>query len=128
MTRINIGIPPRKLHPRHLLAEYREITRIPNAILRGNFNLNNLPEEFTLGKGHVRFFYNIQLYLKKRYYALYRECCARGYKVTHWPYLFDGIPKELMNDYQPTDEDILIIKERINTRLSKMKDGEKWLL
>ena len=32
MTRINAGIPPKKLTNRHLLAEHREIKRIPNVI------------------------------------------------------------------------------------------------
>ena len=30
MTRINCGIPPEELSDKHLLAEHREIKRIPN--------------------------------------------------------------------------------------------------
>jgi hypothetical protein len=32
MTRINTGIPPKELTDKHLLAEHREIKRIPNCI------------------------------------------------------------------------------------------------
>ena len=32
MTRINVGIPPAELTGKHLIAEHREIKRIPNCI------------------------------------------------------------------------------------------------
>lgn len=38
MTRINL-IPPEELCDQHLLAEHRELTRIPNAVARGKFSL-----------------------------------------------------------------------------------------
>jgi len=50
MTRINVGVPPKDLSRQHLLAEAREIKRIPNVISKGKYNLKNQPKEFTLFK------------------------------------------------------------------------------
>lgn len=121
MTRINIGIPPQELHYKHLLAEHREIKRIPNVISRGRYRLENIPESFTLGRGHVKFFYNKLLYLKKRYESLYQECKRRGYKVGDWSGAWDDVPMCLMNDYLPTERDREIVRERIRERLDSMK-------
>lgn len=49
MTRINVGVKPKELCRQHLLAEAREIKRIPNVVAKGKFNLKNQPKEFTLG-------------------------------------------------------------------------------
>ena len=50
MTRINVAIPPAELTNKHLLAEHREIKRIPNCVSRGKYNLKNIPPVFKLGK------------------------------------------------------------------------------
>ena len=74
MTRINVGIPVVELTRQHLIAEHREIKRVPNAIKNGRYSLHNQPNTFTLGKGHVKFFYTRLLYLQNRYEDLYDEC------------------------------------------------------
>lgn len=121
MTRINIAIPPSELNTRHLLAEHRELKRIPNCVSRGRFNLKNIPKEFTLGKGHVAFFYNKLEYLKKRYEDLYKECVNRNFNITYYGGAWDDIPFELMNDYIPTKRDEQIIRQRIKERLENEK-------
>ena len=63
MTRINVGIPPAELVNQHLIAEHREIKRIPNCIAKGKYNMDGIPDKFKLGTGHVKFFYNKLLYL-----------------------------------------------------------------
>ena len=63
MTRINVGILPSELTDKHLLAEHREIKRIPNCIVKGKYNMNGIPDKFKLGTGHVKFFYNKLFYL-----------------------------------------------------------------
>ena len=120
MTRINVRIPPRELTMRHLMAEHREIKRIPNNISKGRYNLKNVPDEFTLGKGHVSFFYNKLLYLKKRYESLYKECIDRGYNVSYYGHAWDNLPDDLMNDYIPTDKDEIIIRQRIKEKLENI--------
>lgn len=116
MTRINCGIPPAELSNKHLIAEHREIKRIPNKISSGKFSLVGVPEKFKLGKGHVKFFYNKLLFLKKRYNSIYQECKKRGFNVTYFGSAWDNIPKKFLNDYHPTKKDVLLIKKRIKER------------
>lgn len=140
MTRINAGIPVEELSDRHLLAEHREIKRIPNMIASGRAKLENIPEKFTLGKGHVKFFYNKLLYLKERYKQLYRESKKRGFNVTNFIGAFpnsdiivgykwndekqksDAIfAGNLYNNWTPTPEAIELIRQRIKERNEKTK-------
>ena len=119
MTRINVGIPPADLVNQHLIAEHREIKRIPNCIAKGKYNMEGIPDKFKLGTGHVKFFYNKLLYLKNRYTSLYNECIKRGFNVQNYISAWDNVPQELMNDYTVQDNDIKIIKQRIDERRPK---------
>ena len=119
MTRINVGIPPTELINQHLIAEHREIKRIPNCIVKGKYNMEGIPNKFKLGTGHVKFFYNKLLYLKNRYISLYNECIKRGFNVQNYISAWDNVPQELMNDYKVEDNDIKIIKQRIYERRPK---------
>jgi deoxyribonuclease (pyrimidine dimer) len=121
MTRINAGVMPSELHNKHLLAEHREIKRIPNAIAKGKYNLDNIPDKFTLGTGHVKFFYNKLLYLHFRYLDLYSECVKRGFNVTCYNSCFFNMPDELYNDYTPKKQDRQIILDRIAERIENSK-------
>ncbi len=123
MTRINIGVPPKDLCRQHLLAEAREIKRIPNVIAKGKYKMDGIPDKFTLGKGHVKFFYNKLGYLKKRYEEIYAECLDRGYNVTYFGDAWNNVPTYLMNDYTPTNNDIELVMARIEERLKDMKNG-----
>lgn len=120
MTRINVGIPPKDLTPKHLIAEHREIKRIPNAIKSGRYSMVGQPAQFTLGTGHVKFFYDKILFLKKRYAQIHKECLKRGFHVTDYSDSFNGIPAQFMNDYVPLTRDIEIIRERIALRLGAL--------
>lgn len=119
MTRINADIPPQELTGKHLIAEHREIKRIPNTITSGKAKIENIPTTFGLGKGHVKFFYDKQTFLLRRYKQLYTECKNRGYNVTNYESCWDGVPKHLFNDYKFTDEDNQIVRDRIKERLNK---------
>lgn len=120
MTRINTGIKPSLLCNEHLLAEHREIKRIPNQISKGKFTLNGIPNEFKLGSGHVKFFYNKLLYLKNRYEEIYLECLDRGLNVKYFGGAWDNVPNHLMNNYKPTINDKKLLVDRINERLNAM--------
>ena len=122
MTRINVGIQPVELSNQHLIAEHREIKRIPNCIAKGKYNMEGIPDKFKLGIGHVKFFYNKLLYLKNRYISLYNECIKRGFNVQNYIDAWDNIPQELMNDYKATYKDRLIIQERIYERTINRKN------
>ena len=120
MTRINVGVFPSELSDKHLLAEHREIKRIPNTIKSGKAIVKDIPTQFTLGTGHVKFFYNKLLYLKNRYISLYEECIKRGFNVTNYIAAWDDLPSELMQDYTPLAQDRAIVLERIEARLEAM--------
>lgn len=115
MTRINL-IPPHELTTRHLVAEYRELPRVfalakkaqPQAIL---------PSAYTLGAGHVRFFYNKAGWLLKRQRALIAEMQRRGYKPQHTDPspLADGLP---LNDWDPPPAAVALSRARIEERLN----------
>lgn len=87
MTRVNL-IAPKELYDQHLLAEHREIKRIPNMIKKGKYQLENIPEHYVLWKGHVKFFYNKIKFLHKRYVSLYKECKKRGFKIQNYENTF----------------------------------------
>ena len=116
MTRINL-VSPAELCDQHLLAEHRELTRIPNAVAKGKFSLKGQPDDYKLGEGHVRFFFNKLAFLKQRYDELHLECKARGFNVQYiWP---ENLPQnaELWVDYQATPEALALNRERIALRL-----------
>ena len=119
MTRINANIPVQELVGKHLLAEHREIKRIPNTIASGKAKLDNIPNIFKLGAGHVKFFYDKHEFLLRRYKQVYTECKNRGYNVQNYESCWDGVPKHLFNDYAFTEAENNIVRERINERLNK---------
>ena len=118
MTRINANIPVKELTGKHLLAEHREIKRIPNTITSGKAKLEGIPKVFKLGTGHVKFFYDKQKFLFRRYLELYNECIYRGFKVTNYSNAWDGIPSDLWNDYEFSEKENDIVRERIKERLT----------
>ena len=122
MTRINANIAPFELCDAHLLAEHREITRIANTIKSGRAIIKDIPPKFTLGTGHVKFFYNKLLFIKNRYESLYNECINRGFNVESKHDSFNGLPSNLMKNWEATPEANLLIRQRIQERLSNMKN------
>ena len=132
MTRINL-VNPQELSDQHLVAEYREIFMVGSALQRSmksarwEFNKQKLPKKFTLNKGHVRFFYNKGKYLHNRYIKLIKEMKNRGmkpdpkrlFKKEQWP-------DELYNDWEPNEEDIAVIRCRINQKILQKPEWYRW--
>lgn len=117
MTRINV-VSVTELCDQHLLAEHRELTRIPNDIVKreGNVPLSTA-KAYLLGAGHVTFFRNKLKFLKSRYDALHQECLDRGFNVVYkWPDKASEYA-ELWQDYVVTEEDILLNQKRIQERM-----------
>lgn len=121
MTRINL-IQPEQLCDQHLLAEFRELTRIPNTIVLNGFNSNSLkhiPQQYTLGKGHVLFFTDKIKYLYDRYQLLYNECANRGFNTINiFPSISLFTPQQFRS-FIPTDKEIATNVERIIQRIPK---------
>ena len=83
MTRINL-VEPHQLTDKHLMAEYHELPRIFTAVLKlqtqGKTPADvDIPENYVLGKGHMKFFYDKISWLRSRYINLYDELKARGF-------------------------------------------------
>lgn len=129
MTRISACVKPRELCDKMLLAEHREIVRIPNCIVSGKakVKLDEIPPTFRLGKGHVKFFYNKIGYLHERYNQLRLECLRRGFNVSNYGSCFTKVPDHLYKEWTPNEITVRpILVERINERLSSMKNIKFW--
>jgi len=128
MTRINLHVKPSSLTDQHLLAEHREITRIPNAVKKYSLDkvLSRSHDDFKLGSGHVTYFYDKQKYLLKRYKDLLLECRKRGFNVTNKADSFFNVPKALFNDIDFNANHKAIIEERINEKISAKPNFYKY--
>ena len=132
MTRINAGIEPLELIDQHLIAELHELPRIftlvQNRIDKDSLGSVDIPPSFRLGSGHVTFFYNKLLYLKKRHDALRAEYTRRFEK--EWPFVATRavIPtlSYTWNDWTARAEDRELLLERINERISNMKTTPRY--
>ena len=129
MTRVNL-VDPRKLADQHLVAEYREIFMIGSAVQRSlecKAGLRDIPKNFTLNAGHIKFFYDKGEYLSKRYGCLIEEMKRRGmnpdptrkFKREQWP-------DELYLDWSPTPDEQLIVRQRIQERIDQKPDWYRW--
>lgn len=116
MTRINCGVHPAELPRLALIAEHREILRIPSAVAKDRLSTTDIPLTFRLGKGHVKFFADKLGYLKRRYCELRDEGLRRGYNMNDWSSVFSGYPSQLAGDYRPTWKDRLLTIDRLVDR------------
>lgn len=118
MTRINGTVPAKKLCDSHLIAEYREILRVFKLAKR----TDKVPTEFTLGTGHVVFFYDKLEYAHKRFECLRQEILDRGFTPKME---FDdkvlASKMQLYNDWPGTEEADVLIKQRLMDRAYSMK-------
>ena len=122
MTRINL-VHPSELHQKHLVSEYREIVRV-FALARNcqnEIHKVKIPSSYTLGLGHVKFFYDKLKFVSNRYDSLCQEMHSRKFTCNRIPKedLHQGIDKSLFFDYVPTEEAIKINRERIADRMPK---------
>lgn len=139
MTRINANINPMWLADEHLIAEHREIARLPKlaakALNDSNFGSKNIPSKFTLGTGHVVFFYFKYHFTRDRYNLLYNECKRRNINVEYYESAWNDVWCKALKDtgrwftacahsnssYIPTIEDDIIVLARIIHNVTKSK-------
>lgn len=126
MTRINL-ISPTMLCDQHLLAEYRELPRIVNKVLK-NISLgkpiNTIKDDkgYRLGTGHVTFFNDKCMFLVDRFDNIYHELKRRGFELN-----FHGWPDHQLNilrehesqrlDYIPIRAEKFLNLVRISNRM-----------
>lgn len=124
MTRINSAIPVEHLTDEHLLAEHREIKRLPAALSKADRSKIKIPEKFCLGTGHVKFFFNKMSFVFNRYLMLYKECKRRSFNVQYYGdnwFLDDDIFKSFWHGYTPTKEEKQLLITRITERITNSK-------
>jgi hypothetical protein len=121
MTRINL-IPPRNLSSKHLVAEYREIARVPQNLRKSlsrktPFSEAEIPPKYVLGKGHVKFFYDKMFFLADRFDAIVKEMLRRGYNPQYRDSsIFLQCDDKFKNNYEPDEEAIELNVKRIKER------------
>lgn len=130
MTRINASINPSDLCNQHLLAEYHELPRV--LTLSERYVSNDLPKEFTLGRGHIKFFYNKLMFLHIRFTRIAKELKARGINIDMVKYRevikrFKGSRSNWYNNWIPDDRTHQLLRARIICRLEDMNADEKWI-
>lgn len=138
MTRINL-IPPSELTRNHLIAEYRELPSIFGNILKAQRRgetpasvRRRAPKTYTLGKGHMLFFYDKVTWLSSRFDALVTEMLKRGYEPQFKTVRdkIEPLDPGWCNWWRPSEDEIAISRARIEERLTqrmtyKNKPGER---
>jgi deoxyribonuclease (pyrimidine dimer) len=119
MVRVNL-ISPRKLTDQHLIAEYNEILMLVGYV-RKFPKCEGVPENYRLGKGHIKFFKNKLVYLKKRHAEIKEEMRRRKFKPVKMISL-KGFPKEMKKDYRPDERDFRLIKGRLVEKIKRKPD------
>jgi deoxyribonuclease (pyrimidine dimer) len=130
MTRINC-VPPSELHNKHLVAEYYELPRVFTYVRKAVENGKDItaikaPNEYTLGTGHVKFFYTRLGWCVERMAELTIEMKVRGMKPkADLTGLAAGLPANLLGSWQPTPEAMKINRERLAEREKSIKSKAK---
>lgn len=114
MVRINL-IEPKNLADQHLVAEYDEILMLLGYVRRYP-EMKDIPQEYCLGKGHIKFFKDKLQYIYNRHELLKKEMRKRNFK-TNITIDLTEFPEELVNDWSPRKKDFVIIKNRIQEKL-----------
>jgi deoxyribonuclease (pyrimidine dimer) len=133
MTRINL-VPPAELTDQHLFAEFREMKMVPMSLRRSlaarglQGVLSMVPREYTLGKGHVSFFYDKGAYMQERYARVRAELSRRGVRFDQssaldstgvWQLPGHGA---LWKNYIPTETALALIRARIAEKIALKPD------
>jgi len=119
MARVNL-VKPVFLADQHLVAEYDEILMIL-AYVKKFPETEGIPETYRLGAGHIKFFKNKLVYLKKRHCSLKNEMKSRGFHARKTVSL-KAFPKHLCHDWKPNAKNIETIRKRLIEKI-KAKPG-----
>jgi len=127
MTRINV-VPVSELTDKHLRGEFHEISRVFK-LVNDRVEKNHtpvtcdIPKEYAMGTGHVKFFYDKLRFISTRYQDLFDELVKRGGRPDQFLVNLillaarNNIPNSFWNDYEPTEQALEINRQRISERL-----------
>lgn len=117
MVRINI-INPKFLADQHLIAEYDETLMLLGYVKRyPKLELEKIPKNYKLGKGHILFFKNKLKYLEKRFQIIKNEMKKRGFS-TNMNINLKKFDRKLIHDWKPKSSDKEIIKKRLIEKIN----------
>ena len=118
--RCNTGVDPKLLTDQWLIAEQVELLMIGGMLKKNKFKVKSeIPDNFKLGTGHMVFWVNKLKYLKRRHEEVKKEVVRRGFKATVRSINLDEFPKEFHNDWKPSLEDSMILRERLIWKLEQ---------
>ena len=123
MTRINC-VPVECLSPKHKLAEYKEITRPFNKVIKRLKEGKPMPRvkgiTYKLGEGHETFFFDKLEYLFNRYRKLGLSLLEDGVNIDTKKFgeiqnsLYEALSStEYWNDWKPRPEDMYVNMARL---------------
>lgn len=120
MTRINC-VPTSELSRQHLLAEYRELPRVFNLARKWWYRqrdcVEELPNSYRLGEGHVKFFYTRLGYARARHQGLVQEMIGRGYDPRiDCSLAGEDLPSWMQQDWAPAEVDLALNRQRLAER------------
>lgn len=128
MTRINL-VDPSLLTNKHLMGEYHELPRIFTSIRKlyesgKTIKDVSIPEQYVLGQGHMKFFYNKLTWLAFRYSCIKIELERRDYSldidkfesIRSNAYEFMSDHAETCIKYRPSPEEIYLNMSRLCKR------------
>ena len=128
MTRINL-IPVKELSDQHLIREYNELPRC----IKQDLNLEDAPDSYTLGTGHMKWARKHWCFLLERYELLCKEMDYRGFNRNFdWKdlsrYFKKSFPKlaKLKIPYTPTRLDIKESRNRIKEKIKEKPNWYRW--
>lgn len=130
MTRINL-IPPQYLADQHLVAEHKEILQLCGSYRlskrsKKGINRKDIPKNFTLNAGHVKFFYDKFAYLHKRFLEIQNEMRHRKIiptkRMNCEEFEIDGV----YHNWEPNNDDIEIVCERIQQKINMKPEWYKY--
>lgn len=124
MARVNVGLNPKLLSDQHLVAESVEITMITGSLRKDGYVIKGkVPDKFPMGTGHINFFKNKLVYLKRRLDDVNNEMIRRGFNPGTKINL-NEFPKNLHGDWKPDINDSMILRERVADRLITRANGK----
>jgi len=131
MTRINI-IPPYHLSDQHLIAEHKEILQLcgsyrVSAKSKRGIRAEDIPEQFTLNTGHVKFFYNKMAYIHERFLSVKREMARRQVNSNVDMDISQFIKNGHYNLWTPDKEAYITITQRIREKIEMKPEWYTWM-
>lgn len=131
MTRIDI-INPACMFDQHIVSGYREIprvvTKVRNLLKTKSIEeiLKRIPNDYVLGTGHVSYFYDKLLFIKKRHDLLKLEGELRGFNLKAIAIDLEGIPEVFKKDFAPSEKNVILNISRIGEKIVKSPNFYKY--